>query len=273
MDPLKEALAFTCLLPVHGGDDPAHFTLALESVVSGVLSPDEIFICQDGELPRPLARAVAQGVVACSARLIRNPGAMGLHHNLNHAAKEVTTPWLCRADADDINLPNRFAAQVAYLSKHPQIDVLGGAIEEFWPDGKSRIKSLPLRHEALFKYARFRCPINHMTAFVRTRLFIAAGGYPDFTRKEDYGLWIRLLARRAKFAPLAEVLVRARLGEDFYARRAGLVNIVTEWRLLRLKRQAPGMSGPLAWLVFIARSATLALQGPARLVYVLALRR
>ena len=264
---------FTCLLPVHAGDNAAHFVLALESVAMGTLAPTVIMICQDGDLPADLAAIVADGMQRFGAQVARNPGSKGLHHNLNHAAGLVETPWLCRADADDLNAPDRFAAQVDYLREHPQIDVLGGAIAEFWPSGASREKPLPTDHADILRWARYRSPINHMTAFIRVAAFRAAGGYPDLPRKEDYGLWIKLIAHGRQFANLPRVLVRARLGDDFYDRRAGTRNLATEWRLLQMRRAVPGLGGLHAWVAFAARSAALALRWPAEVIYERILRR
>ena len=39
--------------------------------------------------------------------------------------------YIARMDADDISFNNRLKIQVSYLKTHPNIDVLGGAIQEF----------------------------------------------------------------------------------------------------------------------------------------------
>src|SRR5437764_7058787 len=101
---------FTCLLPVYGGDDPDHFREASRSLSDASLRPDEIVICQDGLLPPALAEAVRDCVVTLGARVVRNRGPGGLHHNLNQGLRAVRTPWIARCDADDINLPHRFEA-------------------------------------------------------------------------------------------------------------------------------------------------------------------
>ncbi|MGH6991992.1 MAG: hypothetical protein ACREEH_01510, partial [Caulobacteraceae bacterium] len=182
------------------------------------------------------------------------------------------TPWAARADADDLNLEGRFSDQIAFLARHPEVDVLGGAIIEFWPWGAERMKSLPLDHEAICAFARFRSPINHMTAFIRARAFRDAGGYPPIDWAEDYGLWLRMLATGARFANLAAPLVRARLGDDFLARRTGSKALAAEAALWGLKRRTPGMGVFSTGAIFWARCAALAFPLPARAAY-WALRR
>jgi Glycosyl transferase family 2 len=260
-------LAFTCLVPVWGGDDPAAFEAAMDSLAASLLSPDAIVIAQDGPLPAPLLAAVERAADVLGARRVVTPKARGLHHNLNHAMETVATPYVARFDADDINLPDRFTAQVAFARLHPRLAAFGGAIVEFSPEGRVRRKTAPTTHEAIVRFAAWRNPINHMTAFFRRDAFLSAGGYPDIPLKEDYGLWLAMLARGERLANLPQVLVHARLGRDFHRRRAGPNNLASEWALHRLKRAVPGVDPRVSAAALVARSAALALPGPARLAY------
>ena len=269
---MSDPWAFTCLLPVWAEDDPAQFRQALASVATGPLTPTRLLICQDGDLPPALATVVTEGVDQFGAEVCRNLGPKGLHHNLNNAAGHVDTPWIARADADDVNLPGRFAAQFSYLQAHPDVSIISGAIEEFWPDGRTRLRSLPTDHEAIIRWARYRSPINHMTALFRTDLFRACGGYPDVPQKEDYALWIKMIAREARFANLPQILARARLGSDFYSRRAGIRNLASEWAIFRLKRRTPQLAG-WATAAWISRSLALSARWPAQVIYEALLRR
>ncbi|MHB8531025.1 MAG: glycosyltransferase [Caulobacteraceae bacterium] len=266
-------LAFTCLIPVWARDDPAWFAQALESLVAGQVRPDEILVCEDGPLTAELEAIAADFAAARGARRIVNPGPRGLAANLNHAMAHVATPWAARADADDLNLPGRFAAQVAFLEARPGIDALGAAIVEFFPDGRERVKALPTGHEAIVAFAAWRNPINHMTAFFRTEAFRACGGYPPIPLKEDYGLWLAMIAAGFRLANLAEPVVRARLGASFHARRAGLGNIASEYALFERKRRMAAIGPAKAGAAFVARAAALGLGVGARLAYERVLRR
>jgi glycosyltransferase involved in cell wall biosynthesis len=264
--------AFTCLLPVWAGDAPAAFLQAARSVEESTLPPDEILICQDGPLSRELARVVTDLLCDPRYRLTSNEGPRGLHHNLNRAALTVRTPWIARMDADDLNRPDRFAAQVAFLSAHPQVDVLGGSIVEVADDGSRRRRATPVTHDEIVRRGRWRSPMNHMTVFMRRRAFLAAGGYPDIPRKEDYALWLRMIAKGAVFANLPQDLVEVRLGPDFARRRAGLASARSEYRLYALRRRLLAAGGPLDAAVFLARAAALSSSVPAALLYRTVLR-
>ena len=270
---MSGTLDFSVLLPVYRGDDALFFEEAIGSIAAGTVAPTEVLICQDGDLPPALARAVDAAVTALGARVIVNPGLRGLHYNLNHALAFVRTPWIARCDADDINLPNRFEAQTDFLAKHPDVGVLGGDLIEFWPDGRSRPKRMPRGHEAIVAWAQWRSPVNHNTVFIRTAELVACGGYPNLALKEDYGLWLRLMGRGVRFANMELALVRARLGEGFYGRRAGARNLASEWEICRIKREVPALRGPLAGAAFLARTLALSAAPLTRLIYEAGLRR
>jgi glycosyltransferase involved in cell wall biosynthesis len=260
-------LDVTCLLPVYGGDKAPAFQAALTSVARAPARPGEIFICVDGELGDELGEAVRAGADSAGAHLVINPGPTGLHHNLNHAARQVRTPWIARMDADDVSLTDRFTGQTRALNEDPRIDVLGGAIRELRPDGAEQRRIVPTTHEAILKWSRWRNPMNHQTVVMRTDLFQRCGGYPDIPGKEDYGLWLKMLAAGGRFANLPEDLVHAHLGEGFYRRRTGLKNLASEFALYRIKRKVPGIGGPAAALAMIARGSALNHSGPARWIY------
>ena len=264
--------AFTCLLPVWEGDAPESFLEAARSVETSTLSPDEILICQDGRLSQKMGRVVDGLLQNPLYRLTVNEGPRGLHHNLNHAALAVKTPWIARMDADDLNRPDRFAAQVAFLAANPHVDVLGGSILEIGRDGVRRRRVTPLAHGDIVRRARWRSPMNHMTVFMRRETFLAAGGYPDLPRKEDYALWLRMISTGAVFAHLPQDLVEVRLGRDFARRRAGPANVISEYQLYLMRRGLEGPSGLLDAAVLLARVAALSSSGVAALLYRTVLR-
>lgn len=265
------AADITLLMPVHGGDAPGPFAEALESAFAGQDHLAEIVICQDGPLTDGL-EALAEAAQHRGARRVVNPGPKGLHHNLNHAARSVTTTWIARADADDINRADRFARQAAFIAEHPEVDLFSSALEEIAPDGGRRIKTLPTAHADLVRWARWRSPINHNACVYRRSLFEACGGYPDIRFKEDYALWLMMLGAGARLANDPEPLVQARLGEGFHQRRAGLDNLRSEWRLAQLRRGMPALKSG-ARRAFAVRATALAFTPATRWIYESVLRR
>ena len=258
---------FIVLLPVWRRDDPELLQLALNSIFENSLRPREVLLCQDGPIPASLEAVLARYPLHRHL----NQGKPGLHHNLNVALPQIDAAWIARADADDINLPTRFSVQADRLRQSPKIDVLGSDIDEIWANGRVTRKTMPADHAAIARMARFRSPINHNTAFIRTTALKAVGGYPEIDRREDYALWMKMITQGYKFGNVPSPLVRMSLGEDFLWRRsAGAVR--AEMELGKLRTALPGVSPPIAMAVTAARTLTLATQPLLKPIYTL-LRR
>lgn len=151
----------------------------------------------------------------------------------------VRAPLVARMDADDIALPERLALQRAFMDAHPDVDVLGTAVELFRSDPNSgaaassnaaagastaaasalstpapsslRVISHP-QSPALVSWALpFYCPLASPTVMFRTASVRDAGGYSlGWPSAEDLELWQRMARRGARMANLPEVLLRLR---------------------------------------------------------------
>jgi GT2 family glycosyltransferase len=120
--------------------------------------------------------------------------------------------YIAVMDADDISLQNRFALQVDYLAKHPEVALLGGATE--WVDANG--SSLDIHHVPN-TYAEIRaalvthCPFWHPTVIMRTEAFVSVGGYRGaFVCAHDYDLELRI-AEQFECANLKQVLLKYRV--------------------------------------------------------------
>jgi len=126
---------------------------------------------------------------------------------------EVAGTELCaRIDADDINEPERLARQVAYLQAHPQVGVVGAAIEFIDEQGRMMPGAWdqPLTDAEIRWRLRWKNSLNHPTVLFRRSIVLAAGNYRDCMPYEDYDLWFRV-GLLAELANLPEKLVRYRL--------------------------------------------------------------
>jgi glycosyltransferase involved in cell wall biosynthesis len=248
---------FTCLLPIYRRDKGEIFQKSLLSVYENTRLPVEVIVCEDGELPPDLEACLESLSQRYDFTRIKNTGAPGLHNNLNNALKHVKTPWICRADADDINVKFRFATQIEFLEAHPDVSVLGSEIRENFVDGSSRVKRMPLDHDTILRSSAYRNPINHMTVFVKTDSIIDCGGYPPISYKEDYALWLTMLAKGHKLHNIAEALVEVTVNPDFYKRRGGGKNIHSELELLKLKNRLKIFPRRTTALSFVTRTTAL----------------
>ena len=230
---------FSVLLSVYGKEVPDFLDEALRSLERQSLIPDEIVVVKDGpltpELEKVLERHVHNGN-GIPYRMVQLAENRGLGEALNAGLKYCRYPWVARMDTDDIATEDRFAAQMEYLQRHPELDILGGWICEFDeadPAECARERRVPETHEAIVRFAKYRNPMNHMTVIFRKEAVEEAGGYRPMPGMEDYYLWMRMLQRGKRFANLPRVLVRARAGRAMLRRRQGLRYAGYEWRLAK----------------------------------------
>lgn len=223
---------FTVLMAVYYKDDSNLFDLALSSVFENTVQPESTILVVDGPVGDLIKNVIKkyqqlhkQKFVVCW--LNKN---LGLANALNKGLDLVTTEFVARADADDINLVDRFEKQCEYIDKG--YDIIGTSIAEIDKSGiLLSVRNPPQSHDEIIKFLKHRSPFNHMTVFFRTDLAKSCGGYPELDLREDYGLWIRMIKLGAKCINLSENLVLATTGDDFYKRRGGLRSVVAEYKL------------------------------------------
>lgn len=251
-------IPFSVILPVYGKDHPDHFRLALDSLAQQSLLADEVVVVADGPLT-PALEEVLTHTQLQGLKVVRLPENRGLSAALNAGIDAAQHEWLARMDADDICLPHRFQTQLEYLDKHPTISILGAWIREFatdpaQPQGERRG---PETHAEIVRFARWRCPFNHMTVMYRKSALLELGGYKDYGAVgDDYELWARFLTRGYQSAIVQEVLVLARTGQAFFThRRRGWRYLKNEWREIDDLRQLGLINRPTAWVHKLAKSA------------------
>lgn len=230
IDPPSIPGGFTVLMAVYRVDSPSKFELAVKSVYANTLLPDAFQLVVDGPIPNLLMSKIKELQRQFNINIIFLPENKGLAFALNRGIERITTTWVARADADDINLPRRFEILARQISE--DVDILGSAIRELDEYGlPTGIRVPPLSNEDIFKYAQRRNPFNHMTVMYRTELIKKCKGYPEVYLREDYALWAILLAAGAKALNVSEPLVDVTAGEGLIRRRGGLKYALGELRL------------------------------------------
>ncbi len=246
-------------MPVYRGDGPLLFRRAVNSVYENSLQPDQLLIVADGpvgpDLEEVLLSASQRG-----AEIVRLADNIGLSQALNAAIPLVRSDWIVRADADDINLPDRFTRQAAFAALHPRCAAFGGQILEIDTCGTPIAKRIvPTEPSEIRRRLASRNPLNHMTVCIRAEVLRRMGGYPSVHLKEDYALWVKMASAGEQLANLPEVLVHATAGLDMYRRRGGLKYISSEISMQRLLVQSKMTSIWRAILVGTLRSLVFGL--------------
>jgi glycosyltransferase involved in cell wall biosynthesis len=214
------------LLPVYGGDNSEYLEKAIESILSQTYNNIDLIILADGPLNHKLARVI-QGVEKQLKIVIRNEKNKGLAHILNRGVEyclERNYNFIGRMDADDLSMTERFQKQIEYLLAHPEIDVVGGAIEEIDSQGNRRDKVIkyPIAHEECFRFFAKRDPLAHPAVLFRKSYFEKAGLYDEgFRKNQDTQLWFHGFKNQCQFANIPEVVLQLRMNDDFFKSRRG----------------------------------------------------
>ena len=227
---------FTVILPIYYKTEIEKLDLAVQSIFKNSISPLETIIIVDGIVSDQILKKLEFYVMQeKKIKLIFNSKNLGLAQTLNKAISYVKTDWFIRCDHDDISYRDRFEKLINFI----QINNLlfaSSYIEETDDNSKFvNLKKVPLKHNEILKYAKYRNPINHNASIYNTKAVLSVNGYPDISY-QDYGLNIKLLSSNFKCGNINLVLVRAGLGHDFFKRRSGFKIAFNEIELLKIIR-------------------------------------
>lgn len=236
---MRSNINFSVLMSVYGKDNVAFFKEALLSVsYKQTLKPTQVVVVKDGPVPKAMEIAINEVVALvpeCEFTIICKTVNAGLAAALNTGLKACKYEWIARMDSDDISLEDRFEKQIAYVSAHPEIDCMGGAIAEFneTPGDQQSERHVGLDMASIKKMAKSRTPMNHVSVIYKKSAVEKAGSYSEnFGKLEDYKLWVDLLSNNAKLANIVDILVYVRVGNGFIERRSNIREIV-DWDMLQ----------------------------------------
>jgi glycosyltransferase involved in cell wall biosynthesis len=168
---------------------------AVQSVLAQRSCDFEVIVVDDGSTD-----GTAEGLadLGRSLRLLRRAH-RGVSAARNAGAACASGDWLAFLDSDDVWLPGKLAAQMAFHAAHPELAV--SQTEEIWIRNGVRVN--PRRHHAkpsgdIFLPSLERCLVSPSAVILRRDLFLASGGFAeDLPVCEDYDLWLRLSCRHA----------------------------------------------------------------------------
>jgi len=232
---------FSVCICVYANDVAEYFKEALASIVSQTLTPNEIVLVVDGPIPQSLQGVIEQYKETTQSLNI-DFKTIYLSTNQGHGeARKIgiqncSYELIALADADDVNLPERFEKQIAEFNSRNDVSIIGGQIIEI--DHQTKVplsrKEVPQSNEEIREFIKQRCPFNQMTVMFKKSNVLAAGNYIDFYHNEDYYLWVRMFLKGYTFFNLPDTLVLARVNQNFYNRRGGVRYFVSEYKLQKI---------------------------------------
>lgn len=226
------------VIPVH--DREQYIRPAVESVLAQSLRDLEVVVVDDGSSDGTVA--VVERIRDPRVRLVRNAGNQGIPRTRNRGLREARGRYVAWLDSDDLALPRRLEAQVAFLDARPEVALVGSWAGTIDAAGHwlPRFKLLPTDPDDVKARLLLRCPILQYSMLGRAEVLKEYGYREDFPVSQDYDLFVRLSERHA-LVNLPRVLVRRRFhgGRVTRARRALVEEMVQ--RILAGQLEALGV--------------------------------
>jgi hypothetical protein len=203
--------AVSVIMPVFNGE--RYLPEAIDSVLAQTFVDFELLVVDDASTDgtRALIEKYAAKDTRIRARFMEvNSGAIGAR---NEALRLSKADLIANMDADDVSLPGRFAAQVEFLHRHPDIAAVGSYVRVVDEYGALHSTKRYPTNSALAAWALFFFnSLAHPAVMMRRQELLDAGAYPEASRgtwAEDYDLFTRM-SRRAGLANIPAVLLHYR---------------------------------------------------------------
>jgi glycosyltransferase involved in cell wall biosynthesis len=197
-----------------------HLRPAVDSVFAQTFTDWELIIADDGS-EGETADYLQTLANRPGVRVLRLPHTGNLPANRNTAWRAAGGEYIAFLDSDDVWLPEKLAAQVASLERHPErgwshtafavIDESGqlftGAQARWWPATQGWILDGLIKMETI---------VAIPSVVVRRQLLEQVGGFDATLRVcEDYDLWLRL-AGLSEIDGVPETLLHKRTHRESY---------------------------------------------------------
>lgn len=197
------------LMPVYNAEK--HLREAMDSVLQQSYRNLELVIVNDGSVDG--SEDIILSYSDPRIRLLANPENKGLIYSLNEGISACKGAYIARMDADDICMPERIAAQLAFMEQHPEVGVCGCDYTQFSASAEQSFRALS-DHDEILSQMLFNSPVVHPSLMLRRSalLEIEPVFNPGYHHSEDYELWSKLVLR-TRFSAVHQLLFRYRLHE------------------------------------------------------------
>lgn len=182
------------LIPSYNAQD--FIGRCLSSVLAQTYRNIEVIVVDDGSTDDTAAIVHSFAAADTRVRLVRLGVNCGLSCALNRGIDECCGPLIARIDADDYCVPDRLAIQVAFLTDHPEIHIVGSYLTFLDMNGVGlRTGLFPITPEdirAALQTVSRNFVVAHPAVMYRASVIRELGKYnQELSYAEDYDLWLR----------------------------------------------------------------------------------
>lgn len=197
-------------MPVYNG--LPHLKPAIESVLAQTYADFEFLIVNDASTDESLA--CIRSYRDPRIRLVENPQNLGTSRTMNRGIEMASGTYIARLDQDDVSMPRRIEAQLAYMEARPQLDIT--CTWEHGLDSDGRLirewrTSVDDDGGFLGPLLMGICPIWHPSIMFKRQAMLDAGGFdPTMQPVEDFEVTMRLALKGYHAGVVPEFLVGQR---------------------------------------------------------------
>lgn len=226
--------AVSVVMPAYNAEP--FLAAAVESVLGQTSGDFELLVIDDGSTDG--TSTVLRSFGDRRLTVVTRPHE-GVVATMNASLARARAPLIARADADDVCVAERLERQVTFLTSHPDVVVVGGAMRT-----GDRVVTYPPDALRIRWTALYRSPFANTTLMFRRDAAHKVGGYPtDHYFVDDYPFVSRLVARWPG-ANLADVLVLQRPNPDGISGRHEVAQVAEGDRVRRANAAALVGEGP-----------------------------
>ena len=218
-------MTLSVIISVYQTEKPEYFEEALKSIWDDqTRKPEQIVLVEDGPLTEGLYNVVNawKEKLGDAFYVYQNETNLGLTKSLNIALDHVTSDFVARMDSDDRSDARRFERQEAYLESHPDVDIVGGALQEFDETHEClNIRQYPQTHEEVKIYIMKACPLAHPSVMMRMKMFREGLRYDErYRMSQDIQLWFDAILKGYRIGNIPEVVLYFRREGNVFKRRS-----------------------------------------------------
>lgn len=214
------------ILPVYKNDKVPYVHLSFDSILNQTYKDIKLYVGVDGPVSDELENVLkryeqSDSVTVCWFK--ENRGLAVVLNDLLDVCFKDGYEYIARMDADDISMPDRLEKQMAFLREHPEIDVVGGSIEEIDENSESRGKTIvyPETHVDCYEFFSRRNPHAHPAVLFSKSFFDKAECKyrPEYRQNQDTMLWLDGMSKGTKHANIPDVVLRFRFTNSLFKKR------------------------------------------------------
>ncbi|MFB2892351.1 glycosyltransferase family 2 protein [Aerosakkonemataceae cyanobacterium BLCC-F50] len=177
----------------------------IDSVLNQTFTDFEFIIIDDGSRDRSVE--IIKSYQDPRIKLLLNEENRGTGYSRNRGIEASRGEYIITIDSDDINLPQRFAKQIAYMDSHPEVGICGSWIETIG-EAAGELWRCAVKPDIVHCRTLFEAVLCHPSTIIRRKYLdeYSLRYAVELRRAQDWDLYCRG-ARHFQITNIPEVLV------------------------------------------------------------------